>query len=227
MFLNWGVREDSLDCKVIKPVKPKGNQPWIFTGRTEAEAPILWPPEVKNWLLVKTLMLGKTKGRRRRGPQRIGSLDGITDAKDMKPEQTPGGGDGQGSLVCCSPRSPEELQTTWLLNHHHHLTLVRMDTAKKSTNNKCWRVCEEKGTFLHHWWECKLVQPQWKTLWRFLRKLEIATIWSRNSTPGHKSRQNYNSKRYIHSYVRSMKLWFDPQISDHSTIQNNQDMETT
>ena len=55
----------------------------------------------------------------------------------------------------------------------YHLTLVRMAITQKSTNNKCQRVCGEKGTFLHCWWECKLVQPLWKTVWRFLRKQKI------------------------------------------------------
>ena len=64
---------------------PKGDQSWVFIGRTdvEAETPILWPPDVKNWSVVKTLMLGKIEGRKRRGWQRIRWLDGITDLMDM------------------------------------------------------------------------------------------------------------------------------------------------
>ena len=72
--------EKSLNSKEIKPVNTKGNQFWIFIGRTDAEAetPTLWPPDVKNWLTGKDLMLGKTEGRRRRGQQRMRWLDGIT-----------------------------------------------------------------------------------------------------------------------------------------------------
>ena len=76
--------ESPLDSKKIQPVHPKGNQFWIFTGRTAAEAEtlILWPPDVKNWLIGKDPDAGKDWGGRR-GQQRIRWLDGITDSMDV------------------------------------------------------------------------------------------------------------------------------------------------
>ena len=77
--------ESPLDCKEIQLVHPKGDQSWVFIGRTdvEAEAPILCPRDVKSWLIWKTLMLGKIEGWRKRGQQRMRWLDGITYSMDM------------------------------------------------------------------------------------------------------------------------------------------------
>ena len=86
LLLNCGVGktlESTLDCKEIQLVHPKGNQSWIFIGRTDAEAPILWPPHAKSWLIGKDPNAGKDWGRRTRERQRMRWLDGITDSMDM------------------------------------------------------------------------------------------------------------------------------------------------
>ena len=110
--------ESPLDCKEIQPVHPKGNQSWIFIGRTEAEAEtlIFWPPDAKNWLTEKDPDAGKDWRQENKGQQRMRRLDDITDSKDIKSEQVPGVGDGQGSLACCSPWGLKESDTTDWLN---------------------------------------------------------------------------------------------------------------
>ena len=77
--------ESPLDCKEIQPVHPKVGQSWVFIGRAdfEVETPILWPPDVKSWLIWEDPDVGKIEGRRRTGRQRIGWLNGITDSVDM------------------------------------------------------------------------------------------------------------------------------------------------
>ena len=77
--------ESPLDCKEIQSVRPKGDQSWVFIGRTDAEAetPILWPPHEKSWLTGKDPDAGGIEGRRRRGWQRMRWLDDITDLMDM------------------------------------------------------------------------------------------------------------------------------------------------
>ena len=75
--------ESPLDCKEIQPVHPKGDQSWVFIGRTEAEAPILWPPHAKSWLFGKDPDAGRDGGQKEKGWQRIRWLDGITELMDM------------------------------------------------------------------------------------------------------------------------------------------------
>ena len=81
----WRRLESPLDCKKIQPVNPRENQSWIFIGRTDAEAetPILWPPDVKNWLIGKIPDVSKVESGKRRGQQRVRGLDSITNSMDM------------------------------------------------------------------------------------------------------------------------------------------------
>ena len=106
--------ESPLDCKEIQPIHPKGNQSRIFIGKTDAEAetPILWPPDAKNWLIGKDPDAGKDWRQEDRGMTED-EMVGWHNWHEF--EQVLGVGDGQGILVCCCPWGRKELDTTeWL-----------------------------------------------------------------------------------------------------------------
>ena len=109
--------ESPLDCKEIKLVNPKGNQSWIFIGRTDAEAetPIFWPPDEKNWLIGKGLDAGKDWRQEEKGMTEDEMVGWHHCLNGHEFEQAPGIDDRQGNLVCCSPWGCKELDMTeWL-----------------------------------------------------------------------------------------------------------------
>ena len=113
--------ESPLDCNKIKPVNLKGNQFWIFTGRTDAEveAPILWPPDVKNWLIGKDPDAGKEWRQEEKGTTEYEMVGWHHWLNGYEFEKALGDGEGQGCLACCSPWSCKELDMTGWLNNNN------------------------------------------------------------------------------------------------------------
>ena len=114
------ILKSSLNCKEIQPVHPKGNQSWIFFGRTDAEteAPILWLPEVKNWLIGKDPDAGKDRRQEEKGMTENEMVGWHHQLNGHESEQALADGDGQGSLVCYHPWSHKESDMTEWLNNN-------------------------------------------------------------------------------------------------------------
>ena len=124
----------------------------------------------------------------------------------------------------------------------YHLTQIRMVIIKNSTNNKCWRGCGEKGTLLYCWWECELVQPLWRTVWRFLTKLKIelpyrqaillqgtypekTMVWKVASLQ--RSLQHYlwhGSNLNVHPEEGIKEMWYIYSMKYYSAIKRNETM---
>ena len=110
--------ESPLDCKEIQPVNPKGNQYWIFIGRTDAkaDAPILWLPAAKNWLIWKDLDAGKDWRQEEKGMTEDEMVEWHHRLNGHEFEQIQGESEGQGSLECCSPQG-RRVGYNWQLNN--------------------------------------------------------------------------------------------------------------
>ena len=116
--------ESPLHCKESQPVHPKGNQSWIFIGRTdvEAETPILWPPDAKSWLIWKDLDAGKHWRQEEKGTIEDEMVGWHHQLNEHEFEWTLGVGDRQGGLACCSPWGCKESDTTERLNSTEELS---------------------------------------------------------------------------------------------------------
>ena len=140
--------ESPLDCKEIQPAHPKGNQSWIFIGRTDAEAevPVLWHPDVKNWLIGKDPDSGQDWRQEEKGmteDEMVGWhhwLDGL------EFEQALGIGDGQGGLVCWSPWGHKELDMAQQLNWTK-LMLIYITTFTRK-NNHTYKRLSSNGLYI-------------------------------------------------------------------------------
>ena len=139
--------ESPLDCKEIKSVNPKGDQSWLFIGRTDAGVPMLWPPDAKNWLTGKDPDAGKDWRREEKGTKEDDMVGWNHRLDGHEFEQLPGAGEGQGSLACCSPWGNKEPDITERLNWSpiKHLfwlqwyeTRNNKEKTGKSTNT--WRI---------------------------------------------------------------------------------------
>ena len=127
--------ESPLDSREIKPVNPKGNQSWIFIGRTDAkaEAPILWPPYGKNWFIGKYPNAGKDWRQEEKGMTEDEIVGWHHWHNGREFEQAPGVDEGQGSLACCSSWGYKELYMTELLNWNWNWIFVAVVLIKRNT----------------------------------------------------------------------------------------------
>ena len=114
------ILESPLNCKESKSVNPKGNQSWIFIGRTDAETPILWPPDAKSWLIWKDPDAGKDWRQEKKRTTEDEMVGWHHWLNGHEFQQALGVGDGQVSLACCSPQDHKVLDTIEQLNWNDH-----------------------------------------------------------------------------------------------------------
>ena len=131
--------ESPLDCKEIQLVHPKGNQSWIFIGRTDAEAeiPIIWPPHVKSWLTGKDPDTGRDWGQEEKGTTEDEMARWHHRLEGHEFEWTPGVGDGLGGLECCDSWGRKEWDMTEQLNWTEHILLL---WKIQSNGYRSWEV---------------------------------------------------------------------------------------
>ena len=128
--------ESPLDCREVQPVHLKGDQSWMFIGRTdvEAETPILWPPHVKSWLIGKDPDAGRDWGQEVKGTTQDEMAGWHHQLNGHESEWTPGVGDGQGGLACCDSWGCKESDTTEWLNWTELMAEKQSTMSLKSTN---------------------------------------------------------------------------------------------
>ena len=153
--------ESPLDCKEIQPIHPKGNQSWIFIGRADAEAetPIFWPPDTKNWFTGKDPDAGKDWRQKEKGTTEDEMVGWHHWPNGHEFEQTLGDGERQGGLTCCSPWGHKELDTTKCLNNNHTKGFCLQSRRHRLPLWVVKIIFLEEGTSTH------FSIPAWRTPW--------------------------------------------------------------
>ena len=138
-----------LNCKEIKPVNPKGNQFWIFIGGTDAEAetPVLWPPDAKNWFLRKDSDAGKDWRQEEKGTTEDEMVGWHHWLNGHESEQAPGVGDGQGGLAWCSPWGHKESDMSERLNWLTELKPLQSCVVKSGAMSAAAMICATSYAF--------------------------------------------------------------------------------
>ena len=157
--------QSPLDCKEVQPVRPKGDQSWVFIGRTdvEAETPIFWPPDAKSWLIWKDPDAGKDWRQEEKGTTKDEMVRWHHWLDGHEFGYTPGVGDGQGSLACCGSWGRRESDTTERLNW------IKLNKSKLVCSNRNQISCYPRGRGVGRvgnrqlwvWWICSLPWWQW------------------------------------------------------------------
>ena len=188
--------ESPLDHKEIKPVNPKGKQPWIFIGRTDAEveAPLLWPPDAKSQVIRKDPDVGKDWKQEEKEMTKEQIVGWHHWLNGYEFEQAPGVGDGQGSLVCCSPWG-HRIGHDWVMNNNNnnhicHLLRGQNNVQDRSINCCPWAKSDQPSNFISYfYWDSHICLFVYGSFFRasaelncFNRdwpvKLQIFTFWS-------------------------------------------------
>ena len=171
MLLNCGVGEDSenpLDCKEIQQVHPKGDQSWVFIGRTDAKAetPVLWPPHAKSWLIGKDPDAGRDWGQEEKGMAEDEMAGWYHWLDGRECEWTLGVGDGHGVLACCDSWGCKKVGHDWVTELSWNKCSTYTRASEKQILNYCWK----SSTFLVN------VNILFVSSWKHFQRIESLCI---------------------------------------------------